>query len=150
MGGRGGSAVSNTDRACNEYQPSIPRFFWPGPPRAKPVTKYQNQQVIFAQGDPADAVFYIEAGKVKVTVLSHQGKEAVLALLGAGDFFGEGCMTEQTHRMTSAVAMEECTIARLEKAVVRPAKTDRVLCKLHRRNVQLCTEYVQFCTVGFC
>lgn len=94
-----------------------PKVFLARAAEGQTVTKYQNQQVIFAQGDPADAVFYIEAGKVKVTVLSHQGKEAVLALLGAGDFFGEGCMTEQTHRMTSAVAMEECTIARLEKAL---------------------------------
>ena len=82
------------------------------------IRKYQDQQVIFAQGDAADAVFYIEAGKVKVTVLSQQGKEAVLALLGTGDFFGEGCMTAQIHRMSSAVAIEECTVARLEKAVV--------------------------------
>ena len=81
------------------------------------VTHYQNEQVIFAQGDKADAVFYIEAGKVKVTVVSQQGKEAVIALLGAGDFFGEGCLTGQSHRMKSVVAMEDCTIARVEKAV---------------------------------
>jgi len=95
-----------------------PKTFLAKVAEGQTIRKYQDQQVIFAQGDPADGVFYIEAGKVKVTVLSKQGKEAVLALLGPGDFFGEGCMTAQIHRMSSAVAIEECTVARLEKAVV--------------------------------
>ena len=95
-----------------------PQTFLAKAAEGQTITRYQAGQVVFAQGDPADAVFYLQSGKIKVTVLSQQGKEAVLALLGAGDFFGEGCMTGQPSRMTSAVAMEECMMARLEKAVV--------------------------------
>lgn len=95
-----------------------PQVFLAKAAEGQTITKYQAGQVVFAQGDPADAVFYLQSGKIKVTVLSQQGKEAVLALLSSGDFFGEGCMTGQTNRMTSAVAIEECMIARLEKAVV--------------------------------
>ena len=82
------------------------------------VATYQARQVIFAQGDPADAVFYLMAGRVKRTVVSEEGKEAVVALLGPGEFFGEGCLSGKTHRVSSAIAMEECTIARLEKSVL--------------------------------
>jgi CRP-like cAMP-binding protein len=82
------------------------------------VTKYQTRESVFAQGDPADALFYLKSGKVKVTVVSHQGKEAVVAILGEGDFLGEGCLNGQSHRMTSATALEESTIARIERAVV--------------------------------
>ena len=95
-----------------------PQAFLAKAAEGQTITKYQAGHVVFAQGDPADAVFYLQSGKIKVTVLSQQGKEAVLALLSSGDFFGEGCMTGLTNRMTSAVAMEDCMIARLEKAVV--------------------------------
>jgi CRP-like cAMP-binding protein len=79
------------------------------------VTKYADRQPVFAQGDPADAVFYIQHGEVKRSVLSDQGKEAIVAILGHGQFFGEGCLVGQTHRMASVIARTECTIARLEK-----------------------------------
>ncbi len=72
--------------------------------------------MIFAQGDPADAVFYLMGGMVKRTVVSEEGKEAVVALLGPGEFFGEGCLSGKTHRASSAIALEECTIARLAKS----------------------------------
>ncbi len=68
------------------------------------------------QGDPADAIFYIQKGKIKLTVVSKQGKEAVVAILGAGDFFGEGCLAGQSLRMASATTLSECSIMRLEKA----------------------------------
>jgi CRP-like cAMP-binding protein len=77
--------------------------------------KYQNQQTIFAQGDPTDAIFYVHKGKVKVTVLSKKAKEAAIGILGAGDFLGEECLTRQAHRASSVVAIAECTIVRLEK-----------------------------------
>ena len=67
---------------------------------------------------PADAMFYIQKGKVKLTVTSEQGKEAVVAILGDGDFFGEGCLAKQRHRLSTAVAMADSVIARLEKAAV--------------------------------
>jgi CRP-like cAMP-binding protein len=76
---------------------------------------YQKGQPIFAQGDRADAVFFIHNGKVKVTVLSQQGKQAVIALLGPGDFFGEGCLGGQPLRMATATAMTESAIARVAK-----------------------------------
>jgi len=80
--------------------------------------RYANGQTIFAQGDVADAVFYIQSGRVKLIVVSRQGKEAVVALLSAEDFFGEGCLTAQTRRMSTAVATGPATIIRLEKAAI--------------------------------
>ena len=76
---------------------------------------YLKGQPIFSQGDRADAVFFIQSGKVKVTVLSQQGKQAVIALLGPGDFFGEGCLGGQPLRMATATAMTESGIARVAK-----------------------------------
>ncbi|MGP8243025.1 MAG: Crp/Fnr family transcriptional regulator [Bryobacteraceae bacterium] len=76
---------------------------------------YDANRVVFSQGDPADAIFYIHKGKVKLGVVSSQGKEAVVAILGAGDFFGEGCLAGQPVRMGTAVAMSACTIMKLER-----------------------------------
>jgi CRP-like cAMP-binding protein len=86
--------------------------------KGRTVVAYQKDAVIFAQGEAANSVFYIQKGKVKLTVVSEQGKEAVIAMLGAADFFGEGCLTVQPFRMATATAMSECSIMRLEKAVV--------------------------------
>ena len=77
---------------------------------------YGKGQIIFAQGDPSDAVFFIEKGKVKVTVVSEQGKEAIIAFLEEGDFVGEACLRGQPLRVATATAMAECVIARVEKA----------------------------------
>ena len=76
---------------------------------------FQSKQGIFAQGDSADAVFYIQAGKVKLTVVSKTGKEATVAILGDRDFFGEGSLAGQTLRMGSATAMTDCAILRIDK-----------------------------------
>ena len=77
---------------------------------------YDKSQVVFAQGDPANAIFYLQKGRVKLTVVSHHGKEAVVAILGPGDFFGEGCLARQALRISTATAMDESSIMRLEKA----------------------------------
>lgn len=77
--------------------------------------EYEEQSPVFSQGDSATTVFYIRSGRVKVTVVSRQGKEAVVALLEAGDFLGEGCFVGQPLRMTSATAMTPCTLWRIEK-----------------------------------
>ncbi len=77
--------------------------------------KYPAKKIIFQQGGPADAVFYIQQGGVKLTVVSQQGKEAIVAMLGAGDFFGEGCLAGQRLHMASAAALVESAIARIEK-----------------------------------
>jgi len=79
------------------------------------TANYEKNQAVFAQGDPANALFYLQKGRVKLTVVSHQGKEAVVAILGAGDFFGEGCLARQTTRMATATAMDESSVMRLEK-----------------------------------
>jgi len=79
------------------------------------VSKYQKNQKIFHQGDPADSVFYIQEGKVKVCVVSERKKEAVVAIHGQGDFFGEGCLTGQPLRLATVMAMTECVIVRLDK-----------------------------------
>ncbi len=71
--------------------------------------------IIFAQGDPADAVFYIQAGKIKITVTSEQGKQAVVAILGAGEFFGEGCLSGQPLRLATASALGEAEVVRVQK-----------------------------------
>ena len=71
--------------------------------------------IIFAQGDPANAVFYIQAGKIKITVTSEQGKQAVVAILGAGEFFGEGCLSGQPLRLATASALGEAEVMRVQK-----------------------------------
>ena len=82
------------------------------------IAKYRAGQIVFAQGDAADAVFYIQKGKVKVTVVSEQGKEAVVAILGANEFFGEACLAGQTRRIATTAAMVESALVRLEKAAI--------------------------------
>src|SRR5690349_21406359 len=80
------------------------------------VTIYRANQNIYSQGDAADSVFYIHSGKVKVVVLSEQGKEAVIAIPGAGAFFGEGCMLGQPRRLATVTTMTECEIAKIAVA----------------------------------
>lgn len=82
------------------------------------IGTYRKDEIVFSQGDPADAVFYIQKGKVKITVVLRQGKEAVVAILGMNDFFGEGCLAGQTKRIATVSALTESVIMRLEKAVV--------------------------------
>jgi CRP/FNR family transcriptional regulator, cyclic AMP receptor protein len=83
----------------------------------KTVLHFRPKQAIFSQGDRADAVFYIQEGKVSLSVLSKQGKEATIALLGTGDFLGEGCIaSEQPLRLATATAITECSILRIEKS----------------------------------
>lgn len=82
----------------------------------KTIAAFQRNQVVFSQGDRADAIFYIRKGKIKLTVVSRGGKEAVVAILGPGDFFGEGCLAGQSVRMSTAGAMGACSLVRLAKA----------------------------------
>ena len=104
---------------------------------------YAEKTVIFAQGDPANAVFYIQKGKVKLAVVSGQGKEAVVALLGAGDFFGEGCLAGQQLRMATAVCMSKCSVMRLERSEViralheQPTFSELFVAHLLSRNIRI-------------
>jgi CRP-like cAMP-binding protein len=107
------------------------------------ITKPRQGEVIFSQGDPADALFYIQGGKVKVTTLSSHGKEAVVAILGAGDFFGEGCLAGQPLRISTVAAIADSNIARLDKAAVvrvmhdEPAFSGLFMEHLLARNIRM-------------
>jgi CRP/FNR family cyclic AMP-dependent transcriptional regulator len=106
------------------------------------LARHPRKHVVFSQGDPAEAVFYIQKGRVKLTVVSKQGKEAVVALLGPGDFFGEGCLAGQSVRMSTATAIEDAEILHLtRKAMVRllrtqPAFAERFTAHLLSRNIR--------------
>jgi len=84
----------------------------------KTNTEFGPSRNIFQQGDPADSLYYLRSGKVKLTVTSEQGKEAIVAVLGHGEFFGEGCLGGQALRVATAVTLSECSLARIEKALM--------------------------------
>ena len=96
-----------------------PKIFLAKVGEGKTVSSYRKDQIVFSQGETADAVFYIQQGKVKLTVLSEQGKEAVVAIVGAGHFFGEGCLNGHPLRIATTRAVDDdCVITRLEKATM--------------------------------
>jgi CRP/FNR family cyclic AMP-dependent transcriptional regulator len=95
-----------------------PKSFLSKVGEGRSIGKYEKDRTVFAQGDAADAVFYIQRGKVKVTVVSQQGREAVVGILGTNEFFGEGCLAGQTKRIATVVAMTDSVIVRLEKAAI--------------------------------
>ena len=107
------------------------------------LSEYRKDQIIFSQGEPADAVFYIQEGKVKVTVVSEQGKEAIVAILGAGDFCGEGCLAGQPQRIATVAAMTESMIMRVEKAAMirvihaEPTFAEMFISHLLARNIRV-------------
>jgi CRP-like cAMP-binding protein len=92
-----------------------PKAFLAKVGNGKAVLKFKKNQHIFEQGEAADTIFYIQAGKVKVTVISDHGKEAVVGILEAGQFFGEGCLNGQPLRIATTTALEECTITSIAK-----------------------------------
>jgi CRP-like cAMP-binding protein len=120
-----------------------PKAFLAKVGKGRTLSDYEKNQRIFSQGDPADAIFYIQTGKVKLTVVSKQGKEAVVAILGADEFFGEGCLAGQVLRMASAAGMSECSIMRLEKTEVirllhdQPAFSELFLRYILSRNIRI-------------
>ena len=110
---------------------------------ARRVKKYARSAVVFSQGDAANHVYYIQKGAVKLAVLSKTGKEAVVAILRAGAFFGEGCLAEQPRRMATASAMSAATILSVEKPQMlrllheQPALADRFLLHMLARNIRI-------------
>ena len=84
--------------------------------RGRTMAEYRKNGVVFQQASPADAVFYIQKGRIKITVASKQGKEAVVAILGTGEFFGEGCLIGQPLRLSTAKAMSDSEVMRVDKA----------------------------------
>jgi CRP/FNR family transcriptional regulator, cyclic AMP receptor protein len=107
------------------------------------ASSYASGQVIFAQGDPADAVFYVQTGRVKLTIVSGQGKEAVVGIYSATDFFGEASLAGQPLRIATATAMSECLIVRLAKsAMIRmlhdePTFSELFVAHLLSRNIRV-------------
>src|SRR5438477_9608061 len=93
-----------------------PALFLETAAKGRVISTHPKKHIIFAQGDAADAVFYIKKGKVKVTVMSTQGKEAVVAILGSDEFVGEGCLIGQPKRLATASAMTDCVTMRVDKA----------------------------------
>ena len=85
------------------------------PTNGRSIDRYRKNQKVFSQGDSADAVFYVQKGKLKVTVVSDRGKEAVAAILGPDEFFGEACMTGQVLRLVTVSAMTDAVVVRIEK-----------------------------------
>jgi len=107
------------------------------------IDKYRKHEIVFPQGGPADAVFYIQKGKVKVSVVSEQGKEAVVAVLGTNNFFGEGCLAGRARRIATVATMTESIIVRLEKAAIvrviheEPAFSEMFIAHLLSRAVRV-------------
>jgi CRP/FNR family transcriptional regulator, cyclic AMP receptor protein len=120
-----------------------PKSFLAKVGEGRSISKYRKDQVVFTQGDSADSVFYIQKGKVKVTVVSEQGKEAVVAVLGPDDFFGEGCLAGQPRRMATVSAMADGLFMRLEKAAIvrvihdEPAFSEMFIAHLLARTIRV-------------
>jgi CRP/FNR family cyclic AMP-dependent transcriptional regulator len=89
--------------------------------QGRKIVPFEKKQTIFTQGDAADAVFYIQSGKVRLTVVSNIGKEATIGILGEKNFFGEGCLAGQPLRMAAATAMTKCELLRIEKKAMMQA-----------------------------
>lgn len=104
---------------------------------------YASAATIFGQGDPAPSIMFVETGTVRLSVLSHTGKEAVVAVLEPGHFFGEGCLAGQSVRMATATAIESCTVLTVEKPEMvrqlraRPAFAERFLSHMLTRNIRI-------------
>jgi CRP/FNR family transcriptional regulator, cyclic AMP receptor protein len=101
--------------AANKISKFDPNTFLSTFDGGRKIVGFSKKQTIFAQGDSSEAVFYIQRGKVKLTVVSKVGKEATIGILNEGDFFGEGCLTGQGLRLCSATAMTDCSVMRIEK-----------------------------------
>jgi CRP/FNR family cyclic AMP-dependent transcriptional regulator len=126
-----------------------PKNFLTKAAKGKTQTVYAKNQQVFSQGDTAQSIFYIRKGKVKLTVVSKHGKEAVIAILGAGDFLGLGCLAGQAMRMSTVTTLSECSIGRLDKAdTVRvlhddPAFSEMFLYYLLSRNIRIEQDLVE-------
>jgi CRP/FNR family cyclic AMP-dependent transcriptional regulator len=120
--------------------PFDPQVFLSKVNGGRAISDYRKDKIVYRQGDPADSVFYIQSGNVKKTVVSEHGKEAVVALLGTGDFFGEGCLTGHPLRLSTVSAVTGCVIVRIAKADItrvihdEPAFAELFIAHLLARN----------------
>jgi CRP/FNR family cyclic AMP-dependent transcriptional regulator len=123
--------------------PFDPKFFLAKVGDGRTLAEYRKSQAVFAQSDAANAIFYIQKGKVKLTVVSDNGKEAVIAILGPGDFLGEGCLAGRPLYLGTATAMSECSILRLEKSSMirllheQPTFSELFVSYLLSRNIRI-------------
>jgi len=123
--------------------PFDPKVFLSKVNGGRAISDYRKDQIVYRQSDPEDSVFYIQSGKVKTTVISEQGKEAVIAVLGTDDFFGEGCLAGQPLRLSTTSAMTQSVIVRIAKAdVIRviheePAFAELFIAHLLSRNIRV-------------
>jgi len=137
--------MSRSDALTDDIATKIldPRIFLSKTGNAQTISDYRANEVVYSQGDPADSVFYIQDGTTKVTVYSERGKEAIVWLPGAGDFFGEGCLAGQELRQATVSTRTECVIVRLAKArvirVIReePAFAELFISHLVARNIRV-------------
>jgi CRP/FNR family cyclic AMP-dependent transcriptional regulator len=107
--------VAHLAAAVEKLSKFNPKTFLSTMDGGRKIAAFPKKQPIFAQGDSCDSVFYIQQGKVKLTVVSKAGKEATIGVLSEGDFFGEGCLTGQPLRLCSATAMTDCSVMRIDK-----------------------------------
>jgi CRP-like cAMP-binding protein len=129
---------------ATKIRPSFdPKSFLAKVGEGRSIGKFLKDQIVYSQGEPTDAVFYVQRGKVKITVFSEQGKEAVIATLGPDEFFGEGCLAGQMQRMATAATMTEAVIVRLEKAAIlrviheEPAFSEMFIAHLLGRTIRV-------------
>jgi len=133
----------STDRKTARRALFDPAVFLETTAKGRVISTHAKKDVIFAQGDDADSVFYIRKGKVKVAVISSQGKEAVIALLGPDEFVGEGCLIGQPKRLATASAMTECETMRVAKTEIQrvlddePAFSQMFISHILKRNARV-------------
>lgn len=136
-------AKRTANRKAAKAPPFDPGAFLATAGVGRDISNYSKKDIIFAQGDEADAVFYIKKGKVKVAVLSKDGKEAVVALLGVNEFIGEGCLIGQPKRLATASAMSECEVMRVQKKEIQrvivdePAFSEMFVAHILARNARV-------------
>jgi CRP/FNR family transcriptional regulator, cyclic AMP receptor protein len=138
---------ANNNRAniasSKQKQTFDPKAFLSSESAGRTIASYEREQKVFAQGEAADAVFYVQKGRVKLTVVSKHGKEVIIAILGPAEFCGEASLTGQPRRMATAVAMTDCNIMRVEKpAMVRiladePAFSEMFIAHLLARTLRV-------------
>ncbi|MHB8148314.1 MAG: Crp/Fnr family transcriptional regulator [Vulcanimicrobiaceae bacterium] len=127
----------------NEEQPFDSKTFLNAVGEGCTIRTYPKNSAIFDQGDPADSVFHIQGGKVKLAVVSPRGKEAIVAILSEGFFFGEGCLAGQAVRMATARAITECSIVQVDKSVMvrilhsEPGFAEQFIAHLLTRNIRI-------------
>ena len=141
--GRSRIVVRGCAMTPKEKRTFDPKLFLTKIAAEKAILEYQKNEAVFVQGDPADVIFYIQKGKVKLTVVSDSGKEAVIAILANGDFLGEGCLAGRPLYLGTATAMTECSILRLQKSSMmrllheEPAFSELFVSYLLSRNIRI-------------